>query len=47
MKGWALLLTVVLYCITAWDYGRQGDLAMAIAFVCYAIANVCFWTLLR
>lgn len=47
MKGWALLLTVLLYVWTAWDYQRDGNWQLCGAFVCYAMANVFLWFLLK
>jgi len=42
MSTWALGLSVVLYAATAWDFAAKGDLAMAVAFMSYAVANIAF-----
>jgi len=38
----ALLLAAALYVWAAYGYGQQNAWADAGAFLCYALANVCF-----
>lgn len=40
MSTWALAVTVALYLITAIDLYLQGKHGLALAFLCYALANV-------
>jgi hypothetical protein len=42
MQTPALLITVVLYTITAAGFYNQGKPGLAIAFICYSIANLGF-----
>lgn len=42
MATWALAAASGLYLLTAWDYGRAGNVGMCIAFVSYAAANIGF-----
>jgi hypothetical protein len=40
VSTWALIATVLLYLLTAFDLYRQGQHGLALAFLCYAVANV-------
>lgn len=42
MSAPALGIVSLLYVLTAVDYVHRGDYGMALAFVCYAVANVGF-----
>ena len=45
-----LYLTIVglLYLLTAWDMHQHGNGGMAVAFVCYAIANYgILWSVMK
>ena len=42
MSRWALIAAGALYLFVAIGYAGDGKFPAAIAFVCYAIANVCF-----
>lgn len=42
MTPWELMAAGLLYLSVAWRYAHHGDIGMAIAFVCYAGANVGF-----
>ncbi len=39
MATWALAAASGLYLLTAWDYWKQGNIGMCVAFLCYAGAN--------
>jgi hypothetical protein len=40
VSTWALIATVLLYLLTAYDLFRQGQHGLSLAFLCYALANV-------
>lgn len=42
MNIWLLGLVAALYLYAAYDYWRDGQVGMALAFVAYALANVGF-----
>lgn len=42
MTFWPLLITTVLYLITAAGWWREGNVGLAIAFAGYAAANLGF-----
>ena len=40
MAAWALVATVLLYLLTAFDLLRDKQYGLSLAFLCYAIANI-------
>lgn len=40
MASWALIATVLLYFLTAFDLARDKQYGLAFAFLCYALANI-------
>lgn len=44
MKAWELVLAALLYFNVARRYGMNGDIAEAVAWFAYAVANIAFFT---
>jgi hypothetical protein len=40
MSTWAIAVCAVLYLVTAYDLVQNGQIGLALAFVCYAVANI-------
>lgn len=42
MSGIPLVIATMCYLWTAWEFYRQSKVTMAVVFLCYSTANICF-----
>jgi len=42
MGAWALVLAFILYLIVAIDLAQRKNYALAVVFLCYAVANLAY-----